>query len=138
MNLYLSFLNGGKVVYSTGVNDLLNFETVGMLFAAFVVAVPTLVLRWIFLENTKPRTRLLLSGCMVLVHIATVLWLAWLLCSLAPNEPAQIWNAWGHCLPGRHDLDGTDGCHHLVLPPQAPAQRKRQNETQGHLIPHAG
>ena len=94
MNLYLSFLNGSKVLYSTGVNDLLNFETVGMLFAAFGVAVPTLVLRWIFLESTKPRTRLLLSGCMVLVHIATVLWLAWLLCSLTPNEPAQIWNAW--------------------------------------------
>ena len=94
MNPFLTFLNGNKVLYSTGVNDLLNFEVSGMLFAVIAVAVPTLVLRWIFLETTKPRTRLLLSGCMVLVYIATVLWLAWLLCSLAPNEPAQIWNAW--------------------------------------------
>lgn len=94
MNPFLTFLNGNKVLYSTGVNDLLNFEVIGMLFAVIAVAVPTLVLRWIFLETTKPRTRLLLSGCMVLVYIATVLWLAWLLCSLAPNEPTQIWNAW--------------------------------------------
>ena len=94
MNPFLTFLNGNKVLYSTGVNDLQNFEVIGMLFAVIAVAVPTLVLRWIFLETTKPRTRLLLSGCMVLVYIATVLWLAWLLCSLAPNEPAQIWNAW--------------------------------------------
>lgn len=94
MNLFLSFLNGDKVLYSTGVNDLLNFEVSGMIFAVVAVAIPTLVLRWIFLDTTKPKIRLLLSGCMVLVHIATVLWLAWLLCSLAPNEPAQIWNAW--------------------------------------------
>ena len=94
MNTLLTILTQGRVTYAEGWDTLLKQETAGVIFALVVVAIPTLVLRYLFQETTKPRTRLILSGCMVLVYIATVLWLAWLLCSLAPNEPAQIWNAW--------------------------------------------
>ena len=92
MNLFLYFLSGGSVTYAPGCDDMWYLEIGGMLFAVFVVAIPTLVLRCLFLETTQPRTKLILSGFMVLVYIATVIGLAWYLCALVPT--ASVWNAW--------------------------------------------
>ena len=95
MNLFLTFLTKGRVTYAEGWDTLLKQETVGVLFALVVVAIPTLVLRYPFQETTKPRTKLILSGCMLLVYIATVLGLAWFLVTLGPaTDAAQVWNAW--------------------------------------------
>ena len=92
MNLFLNFLTSGRMTYAEGWDTLLKQETVGVLFALIVVAIPTLVLRHLFQETTKPRTKLILSGFMVLVYIATVIGLAWYLCALGPT--ASVWNAW--------------------------------------------
>ena len=102
MNLFLTFLTKGRVTYAEGWDTLLKQETVGVLFALVVVAIPTLVLRYLFQETTKPRTKLILSGCMLLVYIATVLGLAWFLVTLGPaTDAAQVWNAWvAACLGG--------------------------------------
>ena len=95
MNLFLTFLTKGRVTYAEGWDTLLKQETVGVLFALVVVAIPTLVLRYLFQETTKPRTTQLLRGCMLLVYIATVLGLAWFLVTLGPaTDAAQVWNAW--------------------------------------------
>ena len=95
MNILLTILTQGRVTYAEGWDTLLKQETAGVIFALVVVAIPTLVLRYLFQETTRPRTRLILSGCMVLVYIATVLGLAWFLCTLGPaTDAAQVWNAW--------------------------------------------
>ena len=95
MNTLLTILTQGRVTYAEGWDTLLKQETAGVIFALVVVAIPTLVLRHLFHDTTKPRTKLLLSGCMVLVYIATVLGLAWFLCTLGPATDAdQVWNAW--------------------------------------------
>ena len=95
MNLFLTFLTKGRVTYAEGWDTLLKQAPVGVLFALVVVAIPTLVLRYLFQETTKPRTKLILSGCMLLVYIATVLGLAWFLVTLGPaTDAAQVWNAW--------------------------------------------
>lgn len=95
MNLFLTFLTKGRMTYAEGWDTLLKQETAGVLFALVVVAIPTLVLRHLFQETTKPRTKLILSGCMLLVYIATVLGLAWFLVTLGPaTDAAQVWNAW--------------------------------------------
>ena len=95
MNLILAVLSKGRMTYAEGWDDLLIVETYGVVFALCVVAIPTLVLRYLFLETTRPRTRLILAGCMVPVYIATVLGLAWLLCTLGPaTDAVQVWNAW--------------------------------------------
>ena len=92
MNLFLNFLTSGRMTYAEGWDTLLKQETAGVLFALVVVAIPTLVLRHLFQETTKPKTRLILTGCMLLVYVATVLGLAWFLCALVPT--ASVWNAW--------------------------------------------
>lgn len=95
MNLFLNYLTSGRVTYAEGWDTLLKQETAGVLFALIVVAIPTLVLRHIFQETTNLRTKLILTGCMVLVYIATVLGLAWFLVTLGPATDAeQVWNAW--------------------------------------------
>ena len=95
MNTLLTILTQGRVTYAEGWDTLLKLETAGVIFALVVVAIPTLVLRHLFHDTTKPRTKLILSGCMVLVYIATVLGLAWFLCTLGPaTDATQVWNAW--------------------------------------------
>ena len=95
MNTLLTILTQGRVTYAEGWDTLLKLETAGIIFALVVVAIPTLVLRHLFHDTTKPRTKLILSGCMVLVYIATVLGLAWFLCTLGPaTDATQVWNAW--------------------------------------------
>ena len=95
MNLFLNFLSTGRMTYAEGWDTLLKQETAGVIFALVVVAIPTLVLRYLFLETTKPRTKLILSGCMLAVYIATVLGLAWFLVTLGPaTDATQVWNAW--------------------------------------------
>lgn len=95
MNALLTILAKGRVTYAEGWDTLLKQETAGVIFALVVVAIPTLVLRHLFQETTKPRTKVILSGCMVLVYIATVLGLAWFLCTLGPaTDATQVWNAW--------------------------------------------
>ena len=95
MNLFLNFLTKGRVTYAEGWDTLLKQETAGVVFALCVVAIPTLVLRYLFQETTKTGTRLILCGCMLMVYIATVLGLAWFLVTLGPaTDAAQVWNAW--------------------------------------------
>lgn len=95
MNLFLNFLTSGRVTYAEGWDTLLKQETAGIFFALIVVAIPTLVLRHIFQETSNLRTKLILTGSMVLVYIATVLGLAWFLVTLGPATDAeQVWNAW--------------------------------------------
>ena len=95
MNTLLTILTQGRVTYAEGWDTLLKLETADVIFALVVVAIPTLVLRHLFHDTTKPRTKLILSGCMVLVYIATVLGLAWFLCTLGPaTDATQVWNAW--------------------------------------------
>lgn len=95
MNDLLTFLTQGRVTYAEGWDSLLKLETYGVVFALVAVAIPTLVLRHLFHDTTKTRTKVILSGCMVLVYIATVLGLAWFLRALVPTtDPVQVWNSW--------------------------------------------
>ena len=54
MNTLLTILTQGRVTYAEGWDTLLKLETAGVIFALVVVAIPTLVLRHLFHDTTKP------------------------------------------------------------------------------------
>ena len=93
MFIPLNYLSRFAITIADGAYDLLLMESYSVLFSVFAVGAPTLILRHIYLETTKPKTRILLLCGMAVVHVLTVLWLANLFC-YEVVDPVQIKNAW--------------------------------------------
>lgn len=93
MFIPLNYLSRFAFTIADGAYDLLLMESYSVLFGVFAVGAPTLILRHIYLETTKPKTRILLLCGMAVVHVLTVLWLANLFC-YEVVDPVHIKNAW--------------------------------------------
>lgn len=85
--------------FAEGAHDLLFMECYSVLFGVFAIGAPTLILRYVYLETTKPKVRALLLCCMAAVYVLTVLWLADLFC-YAAVDVEQVKLAWTAALLG--------------------------------------
>lgn len=85
--------------FADGAFDLLYMECYAVFFGVFAIGAPTLILRYIYLETTKPKVRAVLLCCMAVVHVLTVLWLAELFCYAAVTA-AEVKLAWTAALLG--------------------------------------
>ena len=85
--------------FAEGAHDLMSMECYSVLFGVFAIGAPTLILRYVYLETTKPKVRATLLCCMAVVHVLTVLWLAELFCYAAVTVE-QVKLAWTAALLG--------------------------------------